>query len=158
MASKEMVTKDTREKIKVLLDQVAEEKGRLRLAMLAQSSTELPGRWSLVVSAPWMDEEGPRATINELTGRLLERLGKKELSAVDRVSVLSMGDPLVQRVIELVNDFLGIDVSTSRDGFYVSNSRIQDWDLPQAFVFVADPAVPSKAQRMNGARRRASAR
>lgn len=158
MASKEMVTKDTREKIKTLLDQVAEEKGKLRLAMLAQSSSDLPGRWSLVVTAPWMDEEGPRAAINDLTSRLLEGLDKKELSAVDRVSVLSMADPLVQRVIELLNDFLGIDVSTSRDGFYVSNSRIQDWDLPQAFVFVADPTITSKSQKQNGVRRRASAR
>lgn len=158
MASKEMVTKDTREKIKTLLDHVAEEKGKLRLAMLAQSSSDLPGRWSLVVTAPWMDEEGPRAAINDLTSRLLEGLDKKELSAVDRVSVLSMADPLVDRVIELLNDFLGIDVSTSRDGFYISNSRIQDWDLPQAFVFVADPTIASKSQKQNGARRRASAR
>lgn len=158
MASKEMVTKRTRETIRALLDRVAVDKGRLRLAMLAQSSTDLPGRWSLVVTAPWMDEEGPRAAINELTARLLERLDKKELSAVDRVSVLSMGDPLVQRIIELLNDFLGIDVSKSRDGFYVSNSSVQDWDLPQAFVFVADPTVTSKAQKLNGGRRRASAR
>ncbi|MGC2449584.1 MAG: hypothetical protein WA477_18195 [Candidatus Sulfotelmatobacter sp.] len=158
MAGKEMVTKGTRERIGALLGQLAQEKGKLRLAMLAQSSTDLPGRWSLVVTAPWMDAEGPRAAIGDLTDRLLKSLDKKELAAIDRVSVLSMADPFVGQIIELLNDFLGVDVSTFADGFYVSNSQVQDWDLPQAFVFVADPSVKSRPQKLNGTRRRASAR
>jgi hypothetical protein len=172
MAVKEMVTRQTREKIGALLGQLAQErKGKLRLAMLAQSSAYVPGRWSLVVAAPWMDAEGPRAVIADLTDRLLTNLDKKELSAIDRVSVLSTANPLVERIVELLNNFLGVDVSTVADGFYVSNSRIEDWDLPQAFVFVADPSVRStplvrskpqmmrsKPQKLNGARRKAPAR
>lgn len=158
MADKEMVTKRTRIKIGDLLRRVAKEKGKLRLAMLAQSSTELPGSWSLVVSAPWMDSEGPRAVITDLTNRLLKELDKKELSAIDRVSMLSTADPLVGRIIALLNDFLGVDVSTVEDGFYVSNTRLENWDLPAAFVLVADSSVKSKSHRQVSSRQRATAR
>lgn len=158
MADKEMVTKATRIKVGDLLTKVAKEKGKLRLAMLAQSSAEFSGSWSLVVSAPWMDGEGPRAVISDLTNRLLKELGKKELSGIDRVSVLSTADPLVGRIITLLNDFLGVDVSASKDGYYVFNTRLENWDLPPAFVFVADPSVKSKSHRPVSARQGATAR
>jgi len=138
MASKEMVTAKARIKIKELLRQLAQEKGQLRLAMLVQSSPDLPGRWSLVVSAPWMDSEGPRAVIDDITGRLLRALDKGSLSVIDRVSVLSGSDPLVERLVELLNDFLGIDVTAEESGYYMNDSRVEDWNIPQAFVFVAN--------------------
>lgn len=151
MAGKEMVTARARVKIGNLLKQLAKAKGLLRLAMLVQSSPDLPGRWSLVVSAPWMDSLGPRAVISDLTSRLLRSLDKNSLSVIDGVSILSGSDPLVERIIELLNDFLGVDVSREEGGFYVNDSRIEDWNIPQAFVFIADSRVNGKQGKSTSA-------
>ncbi|MGA8431431.1 MAG: hypothetical protein WB729_16530 [Candidatus Sulfotelmatobacter sp.] len=158
MVVQEMVTLSARKKISDVLSQVAEEKGTLRLAMLAQTSREVSGRWTLVVSAPWMDRIGPRAVISDLTARLLKHLDKRSLSAVDGVSVLSSSDPLVDKIVELLNDFLGVEVSEEDGGFYVSHSRIEDWDIPRAFVFVADPLVNGKARNPTSANPRLTVR
>jgi hypothetical protein len=158
MAVQEMVTLGARKKIAGLLKQLAEKKGKLRLAMLAQSSRELPGRWSLIVSAPWMDQVGPRAVIGDVTTLLLNALDKRSLSAIDGVSVLSSSDPLVGKIVELLNDFLGVEVSTDQGGFYVSHSRVEDWDIPQAFVFVADPNVSTRTHKSLSKGQRLAAR
>jgi hypothetical protein len=147
MAGKEMVTAKARTKIGTLLRQMEKAKGQLRLAMLVQSSPDLPGRWSLVVSAPWMDSLGPRAVINDLTKRLLRSLDKNTLSVIDGVSVLSSSDPLVETIVGLLNDFLGVNVAREDGGFYVNDSQIEDWNIPQAFVFIANSRLNGKQGR-----------
>lgn len=147
MAIEAVVSVKEREKIRQLVRKVQEEKGRLSLAMLAGSSLNLPDRWSFVVSAPWMDAAGPREVVSYLSSYLNRYLDNVALSVIDRVSVLQSNDPLVQRILQLVNDFLGVDVSTHEAGFYLTNSVVEDWNLPQAFVFVADPNGNVKVAR-----------
>ena len=147
MAVQTVVSVKEREKIRQLLRKVEDEKGRLSLAMLAGSSLNLVGRWSFVVSAPWMDTAGPREVVSYLSSYLERYLDKKTLAAIDRVFVLPSKDPLVQRIPQLLNDFLGIDVSTHEAGFYMTNSAVEDWNLPQAFVFLADRDVNGKVTR-----------
>ena len=99
------------------------------------------------MSAPWMDAAGPREVVSYLSSYLNRYLDNVALSVIDRVSVLQSNDPLVQRILQLVNDFLGVDVSTHEAGFYLTNSVVEDWNLPQAFVFVADPNGNVKVAR-----------
>jgi len=143
MASKEVVTARTREQIQQLLRKLAQEKGGLRLAMLMP--TELPQRWNLLVSAPWMDSLGTRSVISDLTSRLLRHVDKNALSAIDRVSVMPSSDPFVLRIVEILNGFLGVDASSHKGGFRLHDTVIEGYDIPEAFVFVADPRVNGRS-------------
>jgi hypothetical protein len=139
MANKAVVTTRTRVQIQQALQQLAQEKGSLRLAVLVP--TELPERWSLLVSAPWMDSLGTRSVISDLTSRLLRHVDKNSLSAIDRVSVLPGSDTFVRGIVDVVNGFLGVDASSHKGGFRLYNTVVEGHSIPEAFVFVADPRV-----------------
>jgi hypothetical protein len=136
VAVEAMVTASARQKIRQMLEHVAvEKKEKFSLAMLAQSSPDLPDQWSLVVSAPWMDKVGPRSAVNYLASRLKEALDKNTLSAIDRISVLSTNEPIVLRIGEILIDFLGVDVSAEPGGYHLTDAAFEGWSIPQAFVF-----------------------
>ena len=137
MASKEMVNARARVQIQQVLQQLAEERGSLRLAMLIP--TELPGHWSLLVSAPWMDSAGPRSVISDLTSRLLRNVDKNFLAAIENVSVMLGSDPFVRKFTETLHGFLGVDPAMHKGGFPVHGFKIEGRDIPEGFVFVADP-------------------
>jgi hypothetical protein len=143
MANKEVVTKRTRVQIQQALTQLAQKKGDFRLAMLV--STDLPERWNLLVSAPWMDSLGTRSVISDLTSLLLRHVDKNSLSAIDRVSVMPGSDPFVRRIVNVVNGFLGVDASSHKGGFRLYDTVVEGHDIPEAFVFVADPRANEKS-------------
>jgi hypothetical protein len=139
LAIKAVVSAQARNKIRELLKRVTDEKGRFYLAMLAQSSPDLPDRWTLIVSAPWSDEAGQKHVVSYLSSYLKKFLGKNALSAIDRISVLRSTDPIVRTILELSNDFLGVYPSLSESEFPIRDWVVSGLVIPQGFVFVADP-------------------
>ncbi len=147
MAGKTVVNAEARSRIREFFSRVTREKGNLSLAMLVQSSPALPDRWSLLVSAPWIDSSGVRSAVSYLSSRLKRYASKEVLSVIDRISALPSDDARVQRLLENVHDFLHLDVTTPPDGFPLQNWAIDDWEIPQAFVFVADPDAALKSSK-----------
>jgi hypothetical protein len=141
VAIKAVVTAQARQKIRELLRQVAEEKGNLCLAMLAQSSSELPDRWNFIVSAPWMDSLGPRSTVSYLSSRLKRYLDRNALSAIDRISVIQTNDPLVDRILQFSKGVFGSDAFLREGELPIQNWVIGDLTIPEGFIFVPDPDV-----------------
>jgi hypothetical protein len=139
LAIKAVVSAQARGKIRELLKRVTEEKGPFYLAMLMQSTPDIPDRWTLAVSAPWIDTADQRSVISYLSSYLKRYLDKNALSAIDRISVLRSADPLVKTVLELSNDFLGVKPSLSENEFLVRNWVLGGLKIPQGFIFVADP-------------------
>jgi hypothetical protein len=145
MASKKMVTERSRVQIQQALGKLADEKGPLRLAIL--SSTDLPDRWSLLVSAPWMDSAGSRSVISDLTSRLLRHVDKAFLPAIDHISVIPGSDPFVRAFVNTVRGLLGVDPSAHRGGFSVHAMNIEGRDIAQGFVFAADAQMDNISGR-----------
>jgi len=139
MAYKAVVTGKAREKIKEILREVAKEKGEISLAMLVQTLPEVPDRWTFVVSAPWADSSSSKPVISYLSSKLSKNLDRRTLSVIDRISIESSTDPTVQDLIEMLTGFLGVDVSRFADGYHMWNSVIGGRNIPEGFVFVADP-------------------
>lgn len=135
MAIKAVVNKKTREQLRALLREVNREKGSFYLAMLAQTSPDLPGRWNFVVSAPWIDSIGSRSAVGYLSTKLKKFLDRNALSALDRISAIQSNDPIVTRVLH----FLGLDVSLQESEFPIRNWIVGDWSIPEGYIFVADP-------------------
>ncbi len=134
-----MVGPGARSKIKEMLRQVAKDKGNMYLAMLVQSSPELPDRWSFVVSAPWIDSEGARAAISYLSTRLKRALNPDTLSAIDRISAIQSDQPSVQRLWQSFAHTL------DEPELHMRNWQVGDWFIPEGFIFVADSHARTKS-------------
>ena len=150
-----MVNKQAMVQLQEVLSKLARDRGSLRLAMLMP--TELPNRWNLLVSAPWMDTLGPRSAIKELTSRLLNHVDRNFLSAIDRVSVVPGTDPFVERITDIVQSFLGVNPTAHEGGYQLRDATVEGRDIPEAFVFAADTKAngkPASASRFPKAAQR----
>ncbi len=147
VVGKTVVNSEARTRIREFFNRVTQEKGNLSLAMLVQSSPGLPDRWSLLVSAPWIDSLGVRSAVAYLSSGLKHYASKEVLSVIDRISALPSDDARVQRLLDNVHDFLDLGVTSPPDGFPLRNWAIDDWEIPQAFVFVADPDARLKSSK-----------
>jgi len=139
MADKTVVSAQSRSKIRQLLRTVSDEKGNINLAMLAQSP-DLPDRWSFVISAPWIDAEGPRAAIAYLSTKLKRSLDRGALSTIERISALRSDHRLVTTILS----FLGIKVSLAEGEHHIWDFVIEDVRVPVGYVFIADPHAEGK--------------
>jgi len=122
-----------RQKMKDILRHVAKKKGKFYLAMLAQTSPDLPQRWTLLVSAPWIDSSGLRSAISYLSSLLAENLDKNSISVIDRISVVPTSDPIVQNLGR------SSKLALEEREVTIRNWQIGDWFIPFGYLFVADP-------------------
>lgn len=139
MADKTVVGAQSRSKIRALLRAVSDEKGAINLAMLAQSP-DLPDRWSFVVSAPWIDAEGPRAAVAYLSTKLKRSLDRSALSTIERISALRSDHRLVTTILH----FLGLKVSLAEGEHHIWDFVIEDVRIPVGYIFIADPRPEGK--------------
>ena len=139
MVIKAVVNTHARERIRELLRQVSHEKGSLRLAMLAQSSPELPNRWNFIVSASWIDAAGVRSTVSYLSSHLKRYLDKNALSTIDRISVIPTNDALVDRILHYAKGVFGSDAFLREGELFLQNWVVGDLTIPEGYIFVTDP-------------------
>lgn len=134
MAGKKMVS--FRAKIREMLRVAKQEKGGFYLAMIAQSSPDLPGGWTLAVSAPWTEAAGLKYTVRYFSAKLNKCLNKDELAAIDRIAVLDGREPIVQGIQQRTSQRLD---KSGQEEYQISNSAFGGVLIPEAFVFEADP-------------------
>ena len=145
MAYKTVLTAAAREQIRRILNDVAAEKGSLYFAMLTQTIPEVSDRWTLIVSAPWVDSSGARTIVSYLSSRLGEQLSKNALAHIDRIVPVSRTDPLVERMLTLRPRSLADPVR------HFVNWRAGEIFMPEGYIFAVDPdagtrrMVPSAA-------------
>jgi hypothetical protein len=152
VAIKAVVSARARERIRELLREVSQEKGSLRLAMLAQSSPELPNRWNFIVSAPWIDAAGVRPTISYLSSCLKQYLDRHALSTIDRISTIPSNDPLVDRILHYAKGIFGSDAFLREGELFLQNWVIGDLIIPEGYIFVADPDSNAQVKFLRSAR------
>jgi hypothetical protein len=117
-------------------------KGGFYLAMLAQTSPELPNGLTLATSVPWTVEAGFKQTVRYFSDRLREWLTKSELSAFDRIAILDPREPLVQGIQRRTDQSL----DSGQEGYEITHSSFGGVAIPYAFVFEAHPH-PDRAAR-----------
>lgn len=133
MAKQTLVSPEHIAKIRDLLRAVSKEKGEMRLALIARSP-DSPDKWSFVVSGPWIDTEGPRASVGYLSSKLKQYLEKNSLSFIERISALRNDHRLVKTILQ----FLGLEQTLSAQPHLIRDFVIDDIRFPEALVFVAD--------------------
>lgn len=137
MAYKTVLTAEAREKVRNFLREIAGEKGSLYLAMLAQTLPEVRDRWTLIVSAPWVDSSGRRATVSYLSSNLSRYLDKNALSAIDRIEPMSRTELFVESMLTTPH-------SLEEPVHHFSNWRVGDTPIQEGYIFVVDPDAKTK--------------
>jgi len=132
-------------RMREMLKRVKEEKGGFYLAMMAQTSPELPDGWTLAISAPWAGEAGLKYTVRYFSDKLREFLTRAELATIDRISVLDPREPVVQGIQHRTNQRL----DSGQEEYEITNSTFGGVPIPQAFVFEADPCPDSPSGSVN---------
>ncbi len=138
MAYKTVLTAEAREKVRSFLKEIGAEKGSLYLAMLAQTLPEVRDRWTLIVSAPWVDSSGLRATVSYLSSNLKRHLDKSALSAIDRIEPMSRTELFVEGMLKKNPHSLEEPVR------HFSNWSFGEVPIPEGYIFVVDPDAKTK--------------
>ena len=84
-------------KLRKAMRDIAAKKGQFALFGVFMRA-DGPGKWDLVVSAPWL-ETGKLKALSEFTVLLSESIGEKSLQDLARIVTLKAGDPSVKAVM-----------------------------------------------------------
>jgi hypothetical protein len=153
MAYKTVLTADAREKVRKFLRDVAAEKGSLYLALLAQTLPEVGDKWTLIVSAPWVDSSGRRATVSYLSSNLSRYLDKHALSVIDRIEPMSRTELFVENILTN-NDSHSLEEPVR----HFTNWHYRDAPIQEGYIFVVDPDAKMRHTRSAAGNRKVVAR
>jgi hypothetical protein len=137
MAFQAVVGRKARMRLRELLRDVSKAKGNFSLAILAQTTPSLTGRWTLVVSAPWIDSSGRGSAIKYLSSKLLEYLDRASLAALDRISTIPSGEP----ILEMSHPLDSPEV-------HIRNWHLNGWFIPDGYLLTADPTVKTASRSL----------
>lgn len=91
-----MMVADPTEKFARLESQIAHEKGDFTLFALFLRE-DVPDRWDLIVSAPWVGEDKESA-VSYLVGQIKSKLGEQDLTSLSRIVLIDPEDVAVQNL------------------------------------------------------------
>jgi hypothetical protein len=87
-----------RTKLDRVLHAIEAQRGPFVLAGLFMRE-DAPGRWDLVVSAPWL-QRGKLVALDDFVKRLSDALGQEEVLSLSRVVTLNRKDPALKRILQ----------------------------------------------------------
>ena len=123
------------EKLKNLIKKIESQKGAVALFMLLKNSQDIT-KWTVVVSAHWIDRMSQRGALDFLIKSLQSTLSRTELNEISRVSILKTGDNFVQSLTRVLN----ISGGTAR----FTQNQINNYYIHDAVIFEAKgSAIPN---------------
>ena len=123
------------EKLKNLIRKIESQKGMIALFMLWKDSQDIT-KWTVVVSANWIDRMSKRAALDYLIKNLQSTLNRTELNEISRVSILKTSDNFVKSLTQILN----ISGGTAR----FTQNQIGHYYIHDAVIFEAKGfAIPN---------------
>lgn len=114
-------------KLRNAMRKIASNKGDFTLFALFMRSDN-PGKWDLVVSAPWLEKGQLKAT-SELVGLLSDSIGDEALHEFSRIATVGRDNPAVKFILEN----LPVDDGERR----VRSTDLFGFQLDEAIIFRA---------------------
>jgi hypothetical protein len=122
-----------RTKLDRVLDSLETEHGPFVLAGLFMRE-DSPGRWDLVVSAPWL-QRSKLVALSEFVKHLSDSLGQEEVFSLSRIVTLNRTDPALHRILH--------EVGTITQPVEKVGHNLFGLPLQQAYIFRAHRRTPS---------------
>lgn len=132
------------------MNEIAERKGPFSLFGLFMPS-EMPGRWELVVAAPWL-EAGKLKSVGELIELLEDLIGEQDVRNLARVVTLKGNSP------EIRQELAALNIEGAEERFY--NTTLFGKAVDEAVILKAKPSgrssPPNRLSQPTGGRKRAA--
>ncbi len=120
------------EKFTRLESEIAQERGDFALFALFMRE-DVPDRWDLIVSAPWVGED-KRGAVDDLISQIKSKLGKEDLTCLSRIVPVDPEDVAVQDLNRAIQVEHGnVEVNDSNFfGLAIKRAHIITSKLPPA--------------------------
>ena len=124
------------EKFRDLESRIAEDKGGFALFALFMRE-DVPDRWDLMVSAPWVGSN-KRDAVDYFVNQIKSRLGEQDLTSLARIVVIDPEDTAVQA--------LNRAVQIEHGGVEIRDSNFFGLPIKHAFIITSKrPPAPATA-------------
>lgn len=135
------------EKFKKILLEVKKNRGPVNVFAIIKMDG-ITDKWSVVFSAPWVEQSNASEVFNYLRELLLTHLSTEEMATVFRLSILSNSDHLIQLILKsvgVVNGEINLK-ETTLNGYKIHEAYIFESNLLQGAAVgrvVASARVPA---------------
>lgn len=109
--------------------------GDFKLAMLYNSTLDMPSNWNLIVSSDWTDKLGTTEATQVIARELHQSLGMENRRAISRITVLKTADPFVRDMIRLY------PLHSQEGGVPLSQVTAGDVSEGAGFLFYSQPEI-----------------
>ena len=131
-----MTSHELPEKFRDLESRIAEDKGGFALFALFMRE-DVPDRWDLIVSAPWVGTN-KREAVDYFVSQIKSRLAEQDLTSLARIVVVDPEDAAVQA--------LNRAVQIEHGGVEVRDSNFFGLSIKHAFIITSKrPPAPAAA-------------
>jgi hypothetical protein len=131
-----MTGRELSDKFRDLESRIAEEKGRFALFALFMRE-DVPDRWDLIVSAPWVGSD-KRGAVDYFVNQIKTQLGEQDLTSLARIVVVDPQDTAVQA--------LNRAVQIEHGGVEIRDSNFFGLPVKHAFIITSKrPPAPAAA-------------
>jgi hypothetical protein len=91
-------------KLKIIIKEFVDTNGDFNLVMLIPTDPGvIDSKFSLLVSAPWLDKKNPKRAIRLITKSLREKFNSHELNYITRVTIINSNDKFVKAINSAFN-------------------------------------------------------
>ncbi len=112
-------------KLRELIKEIKLEKGAISLCMLWKDAPEID-KWTLVVSAIWIDRLNQQAAYAYWTKKLSDKLNSNERGLISRITFLKSNDSFVKTVNVLIN--------TINSAVHLKDTSLGNVKVTEAFI------------------------
>lgn len=91
-------------KLKIIIKEFVDTNGDFNLVMLIPTDPGvIDSKFSLLVSAPWLDKKNPKRAIRLITKSLREKFNSHEFNYITRVTIINSNDKFVKAINSAFN-------------------------------------------------------
>ena len=91
-------------KLKIIIKEFVDTNGDFNLVMLIPTDPGvIDSKFSLLVSAPWLDKKNPKQAIRLITKSLREKFNSHELNYITRVTIINSNDKFIKAINSAFN-------------------------------------------------------
>jgi len=122
------------DKLKQILSQIKADRGAVTLFAIIKMD-EITDKWSVFLSAPWINEQNMSEVFSYVRSLLLQSLTEEEKSTIARISIFSSNEHIIQLITTAIKVEAG-SIATIKD------TQLNGYKIHEAYIFESNSVLP----------------
>ena len=122
------------DKLKQVLSQIKANKGAVTLFAIIKMD-EVTDKWSVFLSAPWINEQNMSEIFSYVRNLLLQSLSEEEKTTIARIGIFTSNEHIVQLITNSIKVEAG-SIATIKD------TQLNGYKIQEAYIFESNPVLP----------------